>query len=77
MLESVSDSERVNMSVLGACWHRPILGEIEEVLKELKQRRKIGECIGNKGKEALKQRKSGTIKRGKLAHVRKACKVCM
>jgi hypothetical protein len=30
------------MSMLGACWRGPILGRIKEVLKELKQRRKIG-----------------------------------
>jgi hypothetical protein len=44
------------MSVLGACWHRPILGKIKEVLKELKKRRKKGSAwkkrkrSGNKGK---------------------------
>jgi hypothetical protein len=48
------------MSVLGACWRRPILGEIEEVLKELKQRRKIGERARNKGKAGEKKRKSNT-----------------
>jgi hypothetical protein len=34
---------------------RPILGKIEEVLKELKQRWKTGECVGNKGKEVLEK----------------------
>jgi hypothetical protein len=40
------------MLVLGACWRMPILGEIEEVLQESKNRWKIGEHAGNKGKVA-------------------------
>jgi hypothetical protein len=50
------------MSVLGAYWHRPILGKIEEVLKELKKHRKIGERTRNKGKEALEKEEKSTEK---------------
>jgi hypothetical protein len=50
----VSDSERVTMSVLGACWCRPILGRIKEVLKESKKHRKIGESARNRGNKAPK-----------------------
>jgi hypothetical protein len=48
----MSDSGRFTMSVLGACWCRPILGRIKEVLKESKQHRKIRERARNKGKAA-------------------------
>jgi hypothetical protein len=51
----MNDSGGVTMSVLGAYWHRPILGRIKEVLKESKQRRKIGECAGKRGKATPKK----------------------
>jgi hypothetical protein len=36
------------------------LGKIEDVLKELKKCRKIGEHIGNKGKAALEKEEKET-----------------
>jgi hypothetical protein len=54
------------MSVLGACWHRPMLREIEEALKESEHRWKTGEHTRNKGKVAPgKEEKQ---------HVRRACR---
>jgi len=38
------------MSVLGACWRRPILGRIKKFLKESKKSQKIREQARNRGK---------------------------
>jgi hypothetical protein len=46
------------MSVLGACWRRPILRKIEEVVRELKQRQE------NRG-ASWKKRERNTKKKGK------------
>jgi hypothetical protein len=62
------------MSVLGACWHRPILGNIEEFLEELKQRRKTGERIGNKGKAAL-EKEEKAVSRKAVTKWKNCCRV--
>jgi hypothetical protein len=40
------------MSVLGACWRRPILGENQGNFEDFKTTPKIGEHAGNRGKAA-------------------------
>jgi hypothetical protein len=42
------------MSLLGACWNRPILGKREEVLKGLEQCREVGEHTGKREKKRWK-----------------------
>jgi hypothetical protein len=46
----VSESGRVMISLLGACWNRPILGQNQGSFEGINEALKNGEHVGNIGK---------------------------